>query len=89
VLRVEIRWIDSGTAYENGWENKEAILRAAKLHEISTIGWLIGEDDFAYIVCTSYDQDNETFFGTQVIAKPAVTGVVRLRARTVKDLEEE
>lgn len=88
MLRVEIRWIDSGTAYENGWESKETILRAVKLHEISTVGWLMAEDDFAYLVATSYDASTETYFGVQVIARQAVVGFSRLRARTVKSTLE-
>lgn len=85
MLRVEVRWVDSGTAYENGWESREAILRAVKLHEISSVGWLMAEDDFAYVIATTRDVENNQFFGVQVIAKSSVIDVTRLRARTTRE----
>ena len=85
MLRVEIRWIDSGTQYANGWENKDDIVRGASLSEVITVGWLMHEDDFVYYVSTSYDPVNEHFYGTQLIAKSAVTGFTRLRARTLRE----
>lgn len=88
MLRVEIRWIDSGTAHENGWESQDAILRAAKLHEISSVGWLMHEDEDAYYLCTSWDEASGHYFGTQVIARPAVLSVARLRTRKFSASEE-
>lgn len=84
MLRVEIRWIDSGTAYsDNQWEHREHIMKTATLHEMSTVGWLMGEDDFAYFVGLNYDSVSDKFFGAQVIAKSNVVSVTRLRARTL------
>jgi hypothetical protein len=93
MLRVEIRWIDSGTYYRNdekGWQTPSEVMSSATLSEVSTVGWLLGEDDDAYYVGLSRIPGRENLvFGTQVIYKPNVTGVTRLRARTLADANEE
>jgi hypothetical protein len=88
MLRVEIRWIDSGSAYNDGWETKESIVSKASLSEVSTVGWLMDEDDDTYYVASTYDPVNEHFLGMQLIHKPAVTGLTRLRARTMRESED-
>ena len=89
MLRVEVRWMDSGTWYEKGWQHRENIVRTATLSEVNTVGWLMEEDDDTYYIASSYDPTNEHFYGVQLIHKPAVTGVTRLRARTVQDVNVE
>lgn len=89
MLRVEIRWIDSGTWYSNGWESREQIVRSAALSEVSTVGWLMEEDEDTYYVASSHDPTNGHFYGLQLIHKSAVTAFIRLRARTVNAAEEE
>jgi hypothetical protein len=81
MLRVEIKWIDSGAQRFNGWETKEQITSHLKLSEITTVGTLMHEDDFAYYVALSSDPDSCHFFGTQIIAKPNVTSFSVLRTR--------
>lgn len=89
MLRVEIRWIDSGLHHENGWETKEAIVKSVALSEVATVGFLMHEDDTTYFVALSSDSANGHFFGLQLIAKSAVTSVTRLRARTLNAAEED
>lgn len=89
MLRVEIRWIDSGTWYEDGWETKAKIVEHTSLSEVVTVGHLMHEDDEAYYVASSYDAINGHFYGVQLIHKQAVTGFTRLRARTHSDATEE
>jgi hypothetical protein len=84
VIRVDVRWIDSGTAYSDGqWEHRDKIMKSATLAEVSTVGWLMGEDDYAYFVALNHIPGTDSFYGAQVIAKSAVTSITRLRARTL------
>lgn len=92
MLRVEIRWIDSGAYYKSdeGWQTPETIMREAHLSEVSTVGWLLGEDDDTYFVGLSRIADSQTLvYGTQLIHKPNVIDVIRLRARTLSAAEED
>jgi allantoicase len=88
LLRVEIRWLDSGAWRDNhkGWQTREA-MQDETLSEVSTVGWLAGEDDDTYYVASSHINDT-LFNGIQLIYKPNVTSVTRLRARTL-DADEE
>lgn len=89
-MRVEIRWLDSGAFHQGdkGWQTAEQIMESAQLSEVSTVGWLMGEDEDTYYVCLSKVTDT-LFYGTQLIYKPNVTSVTRLRARTINASEED
>lgn len=91
MLRVEIRWIDSGawhSGQEHGWQTREKIMSEATLSEVSTVGWLMGDDEDTYYVANSHIPGTDTFYGTQLIYKPNVISVTRLRARTPQTLED-
>lgn len=90
MLRVEIRWVDSGTAYsDHKWEHRDHIMRTATLSEVRSVGWLMGEDDYAYFLALNYDPSNNKFFGAQVIARSSVVSVTRLRARTLSSEDND
>lgn len=89
LLRVEVRWIDSGAWYEDGWQSRDTIVAKSSLSEASTVGWLMEEDEDTYYVASTYDPVNEKFYGVQLIHKPAVTVFTRLRARTINASEED
>lgn len=88
MLRVEIRWIDSGAYHkpDEGWQTPQEVMNTASLAEVSTVGWLLGEDEETYYVGLSRIRDSRTLvYGTQLIYKPNVISVTRLRARTVQE----
>lgn len=92
MLRVEIRWIDSGAYYlddKHMWQTPEQIMGNAQLAEVSTVGWLLGDDEDTYYVGLSRIMDKDTLvYGTQLIYKPNVISISRLRARTPHKLED-
>lgn len=91
MLRVEVRWIDSGAYHDNkGWQTPKQIMESAQLAEVSTVGWLLGEDEDTMYVGLSRIVDREALvYGTQLIYKPNVISVTRLRARTASANEED
>lgn len=92
MLRVEIRWMDSGAYYQpdKGWRTPEQIMNESTLSEVQTVGWLLGEDEETYYVGLSRIPGNTSLvYGTQLIYKPNVIGITRLRARTLSAADEE
>lgn len=92
MLRVEIRWIDSGAYYldeKHRWQTPQQIMTNGRLAEVSTVGWLLGEDEDTYYVGLSRIVDKDALvYGTQLIYKPNVIGITRLRARAATRLED-
>jgi hypothetical protein len=77
-----VEWVDSGTFYTGeGWSTKETIIREAKIGTVITVGWLFHEDDDNLYICTSWDKENDHYYGTQVILKRNIIKRVTLRER--------
>lgn len=67
---IEIHWLDS--TYSSGWVDMSGGL--AQL-EITTIGYLVNEDDESYTVTSSLMASGDCCFSPIRIPKVAVTGV--------------
>lgn len=78
-LRYEIKWRDSGLHIE-GWKNKDEIIKN-KTVIVETCGYLVYYDkDNIYIALTRHKEEN-SYYGVQVIWKPSIVSMVRLRER--------
>lgn len=72
---VKVLWIDSGMALGDTWVTKDEIIeRTEGISSMTavTVGWLIHQDDYIYVIAQTYDQHNEKFINAQIIATSAV-----------------
>ena len=63
-----VEWLDSGAHHVDGWQTKYEI-RNVSLSTVTTAGYCFLETDGKIYVGQSWDENNEHFFGTQIIAK--------------------
>lgn len=83
-LRVEVEWIDSGTArVDAGWESKKRITDAVTIGSVFSTGYVLGTDrnrGVLYLV-QSFDPDHENFLNAQAIDSRSIIDIQVLRAR--------
>jgi hypothetical protein len=80
-LRYEITWLDSGLSRYNGWETLVEVLQDTSLSYVTTLGYLLHEDEESYIFASSKAITVDKYYGIQVIAKKNIKSMVRLRER--------
>jgi hypothetical protein len=88
---VLVEWIDSGMALSNEWKKQTAF--AEELHGnnvllVSSVGFLIHEDDEHLILGQSRDEHNDQYLNAQVIYRPCVRSVNDLTTVITADAEE-
>ena len=80
-LRLEVHWIDSGTAHSEGWKTADYIMDVTKIGHVITVGLYMGEDDSALYIALSYDPDHDLYLNAQAIAKDSIVSREVLRQR--------
>ena len=81
IRMVLVTWLDSGLASSDAeWQTTEEIVGSMRLHDessmqVSTVGYLIHEDDEHLVVAQSYDPHNEHFLNAQMIFAPCVIAI--------------
>jgi hypothetical protein len=81
VLRLEVHWIDSGTAHSDGWQTSDAIMERVRIGKVITVGLLMGETDDTLYMALSYDPDHDQYINAQAIAKSSIISREVLRQR--------
>lgn len=72
-MQVElIRWLDTGLAVADGWQDVDYYKREGKCSEVVSSGLLVFEDDDRVILANSYDPDHDTYVNAMVISKSAI-----------------
>jgi len=74
----EVKWEDSGTSHNDGWEDVDTIVSRAKIQMVYTCGYFIHEDEHALYFALTKDTEEKNFFGTQVIAKRSIEYIHRV-----------
>jgi len=73
---VLVEWIDSGMAIGQTWKKPDAFVE--EVHEnsnfllVTTVGYLLHEDDEHLVLAQSRDQHNDQYLNAQVIYRPCV-----------------
>lgn len=70
---VQIRWLDSGLSYTDGWKNFQEIVAKAKLAIVTTVGVKFHEDEDALYIALSVHENDA--YGVQVIAKKNIVSI--------------
>jgi hypothetical protein len=70
---VQIKWLDSGLSYTDGWKSFNEIIAKAKLAIVTTVGFKFYEDDEALYIALSVHENDA--YGVQVIAKKNVVSI--------------
>jgi hypothetical protein len=81
MLRLEVHWIDSGTAHSEGWKTAQEVMKDTRIGKVITVGCLMGETDEALYIGLSYDPDHGMWYNAQAIAKSAIISREVLRQR--------
>jgi hypothetical protein len=70
-----VEWIDSGLHIDKGWESLDVYRSVAKAWsgKVTTVGFPIFEDSQVVVLALSKDEDNDYYFGAQLIAKKSIT----------------
>lgn len=70
---VRVVWHDSGL-HIDGWKSATKITEEAQASSpaVTTVGFLIHDDDDQTIVALSWDAANDTYYGAQVIYKTSL-----------------
>lgn len=82
MLRVEVKWIDSGTMVAGEqWTSTTDVRQRAKVGPVTTVGHLLMMTEDVTVVGLSYDNEYDTWFGVQVIDTRSIESVDILRSR--------
>lgn len=82
LLRVEVEWLDSGEARDNGWESRETVLAALRENVPAvSVGWLIHEDPEQIVIAHTHDPKNDIFLGGLAIHRANILRISVLRVR--------
>ena len=67
---VRIVWHDSGLQHESGWLTPAQIEN--RTSEVSSVGYVIHEDDDNITLAMGWTPDPEMFYGVHTIWKPSI-----------------
>lgn len=85
MLRLEVEWVDSGVARDNGWEPKQVIVEHLDFEPVTSVGWLLFEDEERIILAQTYDEKHQNFYNLHAVWRPAIKKITVLRARKEYD----
>jgi hypothetical protein len=76
---VVVEWLDSGMAIGGEWKTSgefiEHVHESDNILLVTTLGYLLQEDDEHLIVAQSRDEHNDQYLNAQVIYRPCVREV--------------
>lgn len=69
-----VEWTDSGLHIDEGWASLEVYRSVAKGWDgtVTTVGFLIYEDDERLVLALSRDHQRDCVYGAQLIAKGSI-----------------
>lgn len=68
---VYVEWIDSAGFAEGGWHQRD-VVDSLGPHVISSVGWIIKEEDDYIVMCSHISSDGTNLAGEKCIPKVAI-----------------